>query len=122
MTKFSAKRDLERLEGQGQLLDSVAIVEPRPDRLRVVEPAAAAHLLQIAAGGEGAARARQDRDPGAAVVLEPVERGEQRQDHVFVRNRVAKLRPVQRQGDDALIAGVIEDGFRHLDLLSNFEE
>jgi hypothetical protein len=88
------QRHLGLLDGQRYPLDAVAVIGAGHRRAVRGQAAAAAvrHLLDVAAGGEGAAGAGDDADADVVVLVHPLDRGAELVDHVG--NRVAVLRVV----------------------------
>ncbi len=105
-------RHFQLLERQRNALDALFVVEPGLGRAGVVEAAGGAHLLDVAAAGEGAAGAGEDRHAGVRVGFQPLQRRQQCLDHVVVGDRVAGLRAVESEGDDAVLV-LIADQFAH---------
>ena len=70
------------------------------------------HRPEIAPRTEGGAGAGENRDPNGAILIQPLDRGDDRIDGFAFRDRIAHRRIVQGDRDDLAIL-LIEDLFGH---------
>src|SRR5690606_16653733 len=101
-------RHFEVIEGIGDFLDAEAVGIADFRRPPCEQPFLVAHMLDVAPGGEGLARSRQNDTADAVVLVDPIRSLDKGGEEFISGKGIALLGPVDGEGYNSLILFVYE--------------